>query len=657
MSKLFMEILQIAAVILLHQATLAQGGMCPKELPDYVGGDCCPSGQINPDCTPCIAQPCFSYTAPKAIDKCANATLNDCHSNAICTNNTSAAGYNCTCNTGFSGNGTSCTAPPSQLAIPPTNVLECTETGMTFTHENGSQWEYVNLLKMTAWTSDPVQRFRQSNGSTISLCGTGTQLNGTAYQLEANYTDCAGEAITLVQSGNVIKREAVVEIQLNANALDPIIRHMNFTKYKLTCEYTRQINMSSSFNVTVSATITAVDKTELATFDIDMDLYDTSSFSVKSSTPKQTTLNEPLYVELKKTFNDTSLKMVVEDCWATDTSDESGTFKYSFLDEGCGLDSTFELLREDASYYRFKINAFVFIQLKSQTYLHCSLYVCDASSSAAKCVQGCQGKRKKRSLEEASGRVRRAIDTGPLELGKAVSSMIQYTPKPTCATTNCPTNSVCIESYPAFCRCNGLRVMDLHTKQCTDEKLVEMKVPTQLTWIDQYKSQSSQFLHVAKMYEDKMIDFYVKQMKLSGIRGIKIVSAKEDTGAVEFRVMMTLAIDSTMAGVGQQIQDLLLYKPQEAAEKTMVNPSTTVEIVPVYFPVHTVTKEESTKEATNTRDMILVGAGVLVLSLIVFAIYIRSTKKRVQVVLVKPEMELKDVKVEPKDNKAYNMEF
>jgi len=535
------------------------------------------------------------------------------------------------------------------------DVLECTETGMTFTHDNETMWEYVNLIKVSAWNSDPVSRFRKSNATTISLCGTGTQLNDTAYELEANYTDCAGEAITLVQGSDVIKREAMVEIQPNANHLDPVLRHLNFTQYKLTCEYTRQINMSNSFNVTVTATITAVDKTELATFDIDMDLYDTGSFNVKSSTPKQTTLNEPLYVELKKTHNDTNLKMVVEDCWATDMSDESGDFKYSFLNEGCGLDSTWELLREDASYYRFKINAFVFIQLKSQTYLHCSLYVCEAGSSAAKCVQGCSSKRKRRSLEEESSRVRRAIDTAPLEMGKAVSSMIQYTPKPTCATTKCPTNSVCVESYPAFCRCNDNRVMDIYTKQCTDEKLVEMKVPTQLTWIDQYKDQSSQFLHVAKMYEDKMIDFYVKQMKLTGIRGIKIVSAKDDTGAVEFRVMMTLAIDSTTAGVGQQIQDLLLYKPQEAAEKTMVNPATTkVEIVPVYIPVQTVTKEESTKESTDTRDMILVGVGVLVLLLFVFAIYIRHTKKQeVQVVHVKPGMELSDVKVEPKDNKAY----
>ena len=43
----------------------------------------------------------------------------------------------------------------------------------------------------------------------------------------------------------MIKREAMVEIQPNANHLDPVLRHLNFTQYKLTCEYTRQINMSN----------------------------------------------------------------------------------------------------------------------------------------------------------------------------------------------------------------------------------------------------------------------------------------------------------------------------------------------------------------------------------------------------------------------------
>jgi len=374
-----------------------------------------------------------------------------------------------------------------------------------------------------------------------------------------------------------------------------------------------------------------------------MDLYDTDQFSVKSSSPKQVAINERLYVELHKTLNDTKLKMVVENCWATDTSDQSGELKYAFLNDGCGLDTTFVKLREDASYYRFKINAFVFIKLKSQTYLHCSLYVCDASASDVKCQQGCQNRRKRRAIEEATiggkggiteetmTRKRRAVSSAsPLAVGQAVSSLIQYTAKPTCATTHCPTNANCIEGYPAFCRCIGNRVMDIYTKRCTGERLAEMKVSTQLTWVGQYEGpNSSEFLLIARLFEDKMLDYYVTQRKVSGIRGIKIVSAsKNDDGAVEFRVMMILATDTTMERVSQQIQALLATKAEEVAKQISVNPSTSVmKLVPVYIPVQNGNNGQSVEEETHTwLTGAAVAAAVLILLLLVFAFYIRDRR-------------------------------
>ena len=40
------------------------------------------------------------------IDECANATLNDCHVNATCANNNGS--YDCACDTGYTGDGISC---------------------------------------------------------------------------------------------------------------------------------------------------------------------------------------------------------------------------------------------------------------------------------------------------------------------------------------------------------------------------------------------------------------------------------------------------------------------------------------------------------------------------------------------------------------------
>ncbi|KAG5553977.1 hypothetical protein RHGRI_011745 [Rhododendron griersonianum] len=50
----------------------------------------------------------------KDIDECSNATLNNCHENAKCTN--TAGSFNCTCRDHYNGNGTMCVPKDSQLS-------------------------------------------------------------------------------------------------------------------------------------------------------------------------------------------------------------------------------------------------------------------------------------------------------------------------------------------------------------------------------------------------------------------------------------------------------------------------------------------------------------------------------------------------------------
>ena len=52
------------------------------------------------------------------IDECANATTNNCDSNANCTN--TVGGFTCTCNQGYIGNGTIC---EGKLIIYKPNVI------------------------------------------------------------------------------------------------------------------------------------------------------------------------------------------------------------------------------------------------------------------------------------------------------------------------------------------------------------------------------------------------------------------------------------------------------------------------------------------------------------------------------------------------------
>jgi len=231
-------------------------------------------------------------------------------------------------------------------------------------------------------------------------------------------------------------------------------------------------------------------------------------------------------------------------------------------------------------------------------------------------------------------------------MGRAVSSMIQYTAKPSCATLKCPSNSVCVENYPAFCRCNGNHVMDIHTTKCSDKNLVEMKVPTELKWLDQYKDQSTDLVRISKLYEDKMVDYYVKQQKVSGIKGMKVVSATQDSGKLTFKVMMTLAEEALMEKISQQIQNLLVSKSEEVLEKTQVNPSTTIQILPVYIPA---SKKET---GTDTQTFVIVGAGTLLVIIVIFAIFIKR-RKREEPTKVVHVQGMEGVKVVPADNKAY----
>ena len=48
----------------------------------------------------------ISYFNHLDINECQNATLNDCHANANCTN--TEASFMCECNVGYTGNGSFC---------------------------------------------------------------------------------------------------------------------------------------------------------------------------------------------------------------------------------------------------------------------------------------------------------------------------------------------------------------------------------------------------------------------------------------------------------------------------------------------------------------------------------------------------------------------
>jgi len=379
--------------------------------------------------------------------------------------------------------------------------------------------------------------------------------------------------------------------------------------------------------VGVQTIITKKELTEQVTFQLTMDLYDSPSFANKAVAPNQVALNEPMYVAIDKTWNDTNLKMVVQDCWATDTAAFDSSNQYGFLNKGCGVDHTYATLLETTNTFRFKINSFVFIQLKSQVYLHCSLYVCEAGSSTDKCQQGCNSNRRKR----------RAVgESGPEETGRAISSQIKFVHKATCNSLTCPKNSECVENYPAFCRCEGDRVMDERTNQCTDTNLVEMKLPTQLFWVKEYgNKKSSEFTRLAAQFKKRLVDYLIKERRVQGVTGLEIKSAVKTGdfetfpdfgGFVTFRLVMSLESGTTISSVSSQLQSLLT---EELTTRTDVQTAMQVEIVEVKIQASLATQKGADDfELTKLHKMIIVGISVFVIAVACFVVFTKRSQRK-----------------------------
>jgi len=534
--------------------------------------------------------------------------------------------------------------------IPHEYHLTCTEGGMSFDYHNSTSTHIINLLKKDAWKSSMMLRYELRNHSTISHCA--HHFEGEEYTINFTYAECGAEAVSLTSDNDTIVRMAIVEVQPNGEAVLPFIRSINFTRYCLVCTYNRGYDISSSFNVTGAlSTVEKIEVSRKEDFQLKMDLYETAAFDTKATPPMQVTLNEPIYVSLEKMINDTDLKMVVNDCWASDQPLGNPVSAYSFLHQGCGLDPTYQMLEESTNRFRFQINAFVFFQLKQRIYLHCQIFICMNNSTDGECQNGCTSKsRRRREINEDHRRERRAVTTTvgvgkdvKNQMGIAVSMGILYKRKPKCSSIVCPQYSTCVENYPAFCRCKNGFVMHNEKRVCVASNLVEFRLPMRLGWIDQYKNTNSQeFLRLTNMYEKKIWDYCVEKQSIKGIKGLKIESVRQTTSLISFRIVMHLQDNSTaiVNTVSNQLQTLIITKQDELFNEIHVKPGYYyIQLKTYRVTVATqLVKMDSTKFDSTIR-MFIVGIGVALLSIIVFAVYKRNKKQTtVKVVDKKPKV-------------------
>ena len=105
--------------------------------------------------------------------------------------------------------------------------------------------------------------------------------------------------------------------------------------------------------------------------------------------------------------------------------------------------------------------------------------------------------------------------------------MVTYVEKTTCKNTKCPTNSKCIDLFPAQCRCVHGYVFNVKTSQCTDEDLytitgLHLDVEFQEEFHD---VESLGFLMMANRVEEEVVRVIDTNVNL----GVKVIKATSGT--------------------------------------------------------------------------------------------------------------------------------
>lgn len=518
--------------------------------------------------------------------------------------------------------------------------LKCSEEGMHFIYYNTTTTAIINILKSNAHDTPALDRFQSTTDPTISQCGSSDQFP-SAYNLSLTFASCANDAISVTQIADSIIREAIIEVQPDGNEKSIIRRNLNFTQYKIACNFTRQINLSDvswigngTYGIEPVLSLVDLQPTEKPKQQLKMTFYEDSACTKVAVSPLEVTLNEPMYTSIERA-EDPAVKLVLKECKMTDHAlVEKSTVQYSFAQQGCGLDPTFKLLTENSHKIEFSVNTFLFASLLGEIYMHCDIYLCEKNSQRSECIHAECGhdhddERKRRSVEEQKERMRRGLEELPkLPTEGATSGLVKYRKKPTCSEMLCQAeNSRCVENYPAFCRCLDNHVMDIWLNKCISRNLVRLELPVKMTWIHQYKDTvSKEFFRLANLNQQRMLDYYILETRVGGIRGLKIVSATPDAGHMNLGILMALDDEAIIEDVQNQFQ--YFQSADDIEDRINVVTSANINITNyVADETAKLAESEFTMSMNETVYLIAIGLGVATFAFIIFVIFEKYKKK------------------------------
>ena len=315
-------------------------------------------------------------------------------------------------------------------------------------------------------------------------------------------------------------------------------------KYNLECLYARRNNASTGYQL-VQGIKKTVDLNAESEFDISIDIFTSSSYLIKSGLPVTISMNQPIYVGIRKIHNNKHFKMIVEQCFATPTASESG-ISYTFFQNKCGTDRSFKIVRTgDKDLFSFVITAFRFVKISKAIYMHCRAVMCQTTSRSAQCTQACgqhsssniRGSRRHRrdshrapdfSLQSSTD----IFDNTEIEeVQNITSKKIVFVDKRTCGDVSCVAHSTCFDLYPAVCRCDPDYVKSSDDLSCVKERLMKIDgLHVKSAWVRTYGDVNSEdFTRFATDSEGHLMKAF-HALRITHVEGVKVINARQEKG-------------------------------------------------------------------------------------------------------------------------------
>lgn len=251
-------------------------------------------------------------------------------------------------------------------------------------------------------------------------CKASGTLNATHLWMDVPFDSCMTNHTT---DGDTITYQNSLVAETRASAGSSLISREFQAEFPFKCTYPRSAVLSVvafSPRERIVYTKTA----EFGNFTFTMDMYKTDKYETPyEAFPVRLDLDDPMFLEVKVSSNDSKLVLIPLKCWATPSSDLKDDKYYTFIENGCGKkdDPSLVFNYEESNVQRFKMGAFRFIgeSLNSNVYLHCDVEACRKGDSDSRCAKGCEtSRRRRRSSLASSAGTEQTVTLGPMKISE-----------------------------------------------------------------------------------------------------------------------------------------------------------------------------------------------------------------------------------------------